>query len=93
MERRQRKQRVLFREAGYSNAQQRKRMSGDKNLKVQNKSLLMKWLWRYINEERALWKEVIIAKYGELNPWCSEMVSKTLWARGMENNQIPMDFF
>lgn len=53
----------------------------------------MKLLWRYINEERALWKEAIMANYGELNLWCSEIVKKILWARGMENNQIPMDFF
>jgi len=46
-----------------------------RNLKVQNESLLRKWLCRYINEERTLWKEVIVAKYGELNPWVSETVS------------------
>ncbi|WMV26208.1 hypothetical protein MTR67_019593 [Solanum verrucosum] len=36
----------------------------------------MKWLWRYTSEEGTLWKEVIVAKYGELNPWCTEIVSE-----------------
>ncbi|CAN4120469.1 unnamed protein product [Withania somnifera] len=48
---------------------------GIRNLMIQNKSLLMKWLWRYTSKERALSKEVIVAKYGELNPWCTETVS------------------
>lgn len=34
----------------------------------------MKWLWSYIGEERALWKEVIVVKYGELDPWCTKTV-------------------
>ncbi|KAG5616435.1 hypothetical protein H5410_016259 [Solanum commersonii] len=45
---------------------------GFKILILQNESLLKKWLWRYTEERNALWKEVIIAKYGELNPWCTE---------------------
>jgi len=49
---------------------------GIRNLRIQNKSLLMKWLWRYTSEEGTLWKEVIVAKYGELNPWCTEIVSE-----------------
>lgn len=44
----------------------------------------MKWMWRYIGEERALWKEVIVAKYGESGPWCTETVSEPY---GVENNQ------
>ncbi|WMV54052.1 hypothetical protein MTR67_047437 [Solanum verrucosum] len=38
---------------------------GVKNLKLQNESLLKKWLWRYTEERNALWKEVIIAKYDQ----------------------------
>ncbi|WMV11771.1 hypothetical protein MTR67_005156 [Solanum verrucosum] len=49
---------------------------GIKNLKLQNESLLKKWLWRYTEERNALWKEVIIAKYGELNPWCTEITTE-----------------
>ncbi|XP_059308767.1 uncharacterized protein LOC132059938 [Lycium ferocissimum] len=35
----------------------------------------MKWLWRYNEQGQALWKEVIKSKYGELNPWCSNVSS------------------
>ncbi|WMV41703.1 hypothetical protein MTR67_035088 [Solanum verrucosum] len=49
---------------------------GIKNLKLQNESLLKKWLWRYTEERNSLWKEVIIAKYGELNPWCTETTTE-----------------
>ncbi|KAF3677743.1 putative small nuclear ribonucleoprotein G [Capsicum annuum] len=37
----------------------------------------MKWLWRYTSEEseeRALWKEVLVTKYGEQCPWVSKPV-------------------
>lgn len=36
----------------------------------------MKWLWRYTEEDAALSKEVIVAKYGELNPWCTKITSE-----------------
>ena len=49
---------------------------GIRNLRLQNESLLMKWLWRYIEEDAALWKEVIVAKYAELNPWCTKITSE-----------------
>lgn len=45
---------------------------GIRNLRLQNGSLLKKWLWRYTEEGNALWKEVIEAKYGELSPWCAQ---------------------
>ena len=50
---------------------------GIRNLRLQNENLLLKWLWRYINEDKALWKEVIVSKYGEASPWCTEMVTDT----------------
>ncbi|WMV31780.1 hypothetical protein MTR67_025165 [Solanum verrucosum] len=49
---------------------------GIRNLRLQNESLLMKWLWRYTEEDAALWKEVIVAKYGELNSWCTKITSE-----------------
>lgn len=49
---------------------------GIKNLNLQNKSLLMKWLWRYTSEERALWNEMIMSKYGELSPWYTKPVNE-----------------
>ncbi|KAH0634712.1 hypothetical protein KY290_035831 [Solanum tuberosum] len=50
---------------------------GIRNLRLQNESLLLQWLWRYINEDKALWKEVIVSKYGEASPWCTQMVPDT----------------
>lgn len=46
---------------------------GIRDLRKQNNSLLMKWLWRYNEEGQALWKDVIRSKYGEYNPWCSNV--------------------
>lgn len=35
-----------------------------KNLRMHNKCLLMKWLWRFNLEEEALWNRVVRVKYG-----------------------------
>uniref|UniRef100_A0A2N9J5R7 Reverse transcriptase domain-containing protein n=1 Tax=Fagus sylvatica TaxID=28930 RepID=A0A2N9J5R7_FAGSY len=37
---------------------------GIRNLRMFNKALLGKWLWRFGNEREALWRQVIVAKYG-----------------------------
>lgn len=37
---------------------------GIRDLKKHNKSLLMKWWWRYAQEPISIWKEVVHAKYG-----------------------------
>lgn len=37
-------------------------------LKVQNQSLLLKWLWRLAADDRSLWKEIIIARYRREGP-------------------------
>ncbi|WMV58807.1 hypothetical protein MTR67_052192 [Solanum verrucosum] len=50
---------------------------GIRNIRLQNESLLLKWLWRCINEDKALWKEVIVSKYGEASPWCTKIVTDT----------------
>ena len=42
---------------------------GIRNLGLQNRSLLSKWLWRFNNEEEALWREVIVNKYGLNGYW------------------------
>ena len=39
---------------------------GIRNLRVFNKALLGKWLWRFGNEREALWRQVIVAKYDSL---------------------------
>jgi len=48
---------------------------GVRNLRILNECLLMKWLWRYVEEEQALWREVIHHKYGRDSQWCSNEVS------------------
>jgi hypothetical protein len=37
---------------------------GIRNLRIFNKALLGKWLWRYAHERGAWWKSVVDAKYG-----------------------------
>ena len=36
------------------------------NLRLFNRALLGKWLWRFGNEREALWRQVILSKYGSL---------------------------
>lgn len=38
---------------------------GTRNLKKQNQSLMMKWLWKFANGDSMLLKDVITAKYGK----------------------------
>nr|XP_033510409.1 uncharacterized protein LOC104090014 isoform X2 [Nicotiana tomentosiformis] len=45
---------------------------GIRDLQVHNKAMLLKWLWRYGQEESRLWKDIIVAKYGAHNHWCSK---------------------
>jgi hypothetical protein len=46
-----------------------------RNLRVFNKALLGKWLWCFGNEREALWRQVIVAKYGSLQGgWSSGKV-------------------
>lgn len=39
---------------------------GIKNIRLANESLLLKWWWRYGQEDDALWKLVICEKYGSI---------------------------
>ncbi|XP_075091548.1 uncharacterized protein LOC142171749 [Nicotiana tabacum] len=56
---------------------------GVRNLRMQNKSLLMKWLWRFTREDQALWRKVIKAKYGKEGFWMTKQVNNaygtSLW--------------
>jgi hypothetical protein len=48
---------------------------GVRDIRAVNLSLLMKWRWRLLNlEENSLWKEVLVAKYGE------HISSKVAWS-------------
>ena len=70
-----------------------------KNLGIQNRCLLMKWLWRFCDEETSLWKEVIIQKLGQNSLWCSNEVNCTygtgvwttirgLWSKLQKNSKF-----
>jgi len=48
---------------------------GIKNLKYQSKALKVKWLWRYHQEDQALWYRVIKSKYEQLNTWVTKEVN------------------
>jgi len=56
---------------------------GIRNLRKQNQSLMLKWLWKFANEDHTLWKEVIIAKYGMEDKWMTKVVNTpyncTVW--------------
>ena len=58
-----------------------------KNLRLQIRSLLSKWLWRFNNEEEALWREVIVNKYGLNGNWVFSSVNSTYRVSSLENNQ------
>ena len=38
---------------------------GIRNLRKQNQSLMMKWLWKFANEDNMLWKEVTKIWHGK----------------------------
>ncbi|KAG5627646.1 hypothetical protein H5410_012864 [Solanum commersonii] len=44
---------------------------GWQDLAAHNRSMLMKWHWRYNLEDPRLWKDVITAKYGSHSNWTS----------------------
>ncbi|WMV26836.1 hypothetical protein MTR67_020221 [Solanum verrucosum] len=47
-----------------------------RNLKIQNHSLLMKWLWRFASQEQSLWKDTIKARYGMETRWISNIATQ-----------------
>lgn len=56
---------------------------GIRNLRRQNKCLLMKWLWRFTREEQTLWGRVIRAKYGKEGFWMTREVKNRYGTRNM----------
>ncbi|XP_060190615.1 uncharacterized protein LOC132619869 [Lycium barbarum] len=48
---------------------------GIRDMKMQNRSLMMKWLWKFATTDNMLWKEVISAKYGIENSWMTNVVT------------------
>lgn len=55
---------------------------GIRDLKIMNRALLAKWLWRFRVETEALWRKVIAAKYGcQQLGWSSRVPSGSLGSR------------
>ncbi|XP_070025308.1 uncharacterized protein [Nicotiana sylvestris] len=52
---------------------------GVKDLALHNKSMLMKWHWRFNQDDAGLWKEVIIAKYGNTESLVSHNREGNTW--------------
>ncbi|TMX01072.1 hypothetical protein EJD97_025261, partial [Solanum chilense] len=48
---------------------------GIRNMKKKIKSLILKWLWKFMTGENMLWREVIRAKYEMENRWMTKMVT------------------
>lgn len=66
---------------------------GVKKLTLMNKDLHAKWIWRYENEEKALWRKVVNHKFeGNLKGFfpssSSKSVGKSLWAGILKSNSI-----
>ncbi|KAF3662156.1 putative cytosolic iron-sulfur protein assembly protein Ciao1-like [Capsicum annuum] len=47
---------------------------GIRDMKMQNRSLMMKWLWKFVTGENMLWKKVIREKYEMEDRWTTKMV-------------------
>lgn len=69
------------------------------NLKTQNNSLLMKWLWSFASQEQSLWKEIIRTRYGMENWWITKATTqpydtglwrsiRNLWPKLINNCKI-----
>lgn len=54
---------------------------GVRSLKVHNKSLLSKWVYRYNQEEHVLWKQIIHHKFGQWDFWGTSEVTETYGVR------------
>ena len=48
-----------------------------RNLGLQKRCLLSKWQWRFNTKEEALWREVIVNKYGLNGNWVSNSVNSS----------------
>ena len=60
----------------------KKEGTGIRDMKKQNKSLMLKWLWKFMTGENMLWREVIRDKYEMENRWMTKMVT-TPYERGI----------
>ncbi|RVW47335.1 putative ribonuclease H protein [Vitis vinifera] len=54
-----------------------------KNLRAFNRALLGKWVWRFANERKALWNQVIRGKYGEEREGWKSCESREAYGLGL----------
>ncbi|CAJ2647958.1 unnamed protein product [Trifolium pratense] len=70
---------------------------GVRDIRAVNISLLAKWRWRLLEDDNAMWKEVLKSKYGELvpgmvtvgedcKPWFSSTWWKDIWSISVNLN-------
>jgi hypothetical protein len=74
---------------------------GVKDVRVMNLSLLAKWRWRILQNERSLWREVTADRYGDRIAFRANWTdihfpfnSSTWWKdlRGIESNSISLNW-
>lgn len=68
------------------------RWLGNQNLATYEESMLIKWLWRSALEEPVSLKEVLKAKYGAQNHWCTKL-SRGPWCWDSEKCWLVMGYF
>ncbi|RVW72687.1 putative ribonuclease H protein [Vitis vinifera] len=58
---------------------------GLRKLVLLNKALLGKWVWRFARAKDELWKQVLMAKYGQEDlGWRTKKANGGVWCRGLE---------
>ena len=55
-------------------------------LALLNKALLGKWIWRFACDKDNIWKQVIMAKYGQEGHGWRTKKAYGVWSRGVEGN-------
>ena len=60
---------------------------GLRKLALLNKALLGKWIWRFVCDKDNLWKQVILAKYGQEGlGWKTKKVNGAFGVGGLEGD-------
>ena len=60
---------------------------GLRKLALLNKALLGKWIWRFACDKENLWKQVLVAKYGQEGlGWRTKKINGAFGVRGLEGD-------
>lgn len=57
-----------------------------RNLKLHNKSLLYKWLWKFNDGKEVTWKKLVDIKYEREGNWAPKPVKSTYGLQGNEQS-------